>query len=360
MRTPDLCLSINRADPGVRSCQLDPVLAGCWGQRGAPRGTPTPGIFKLPASVPDFGSFSPEQPQRWELEIDGLGALSAAWAPLPGREKSREREGGEAGGKEGTLPARTRCGLWRWQSQIFSPRLIPAQNRAPPHFSPHGLLLPAPQSRAPTGSGSCSRGAGSAQPWRAPRSAPGGPAPEDLGVLDVHGGESWGRSSGAEPLWVRAPGPAACAAAGLCCCSSVNQHPAEPGPPAAPRTAARAQPGPAPLMSPRSSEQPPGRALWGFAAAQINSWPSRSPEQRALAHSGRAAPGSAAASCSTARFWVHDEALLRREPSVWHSAPSWHGVGPQWGSGECPQAAEVRQVWQTRGQSHRTDPTWLW
>lgn len=56
-------------------------------------GPPTPGIFKLPASVPDFGSFSPEQPQRWELEIDGLGALSAAWAPLPGRERSGEREG---------------------------------------------------------------------------------------------------------------------------------------------------------------------------------------------------------------------------------------------------------------------------
>lgn len=168
------------------------------------------------------------------------------------------REGGEAGGKEGTLPARTRCGLWRWQSQIFSPRLIPAQNRAPPHVSPQGLLLPAPQSRAPTGSGSCSRGAGSAQPWRAPRSAPRGPAPEDLGVLDVHGGESWGRSSGAEPLWVRAPGPAACAAAGLCCCSSVNQHPAEPGPPAAPRTAARHSLAlllschPDPLSSPRA------------------------------------------------------------------------------------------------------------
>lgn len=180
MRTPDLCLSINRADPGVRSCRLDPVLAGCWGQRGAPRGTPHPRHIQAAGICPRFWQLQPRAAPAMGAGNRWVGSAECCLGSAPGEGEKRGERGGEAGGKEGALPARTRCSLWRWQSQIFSPRLIPAQNRAPPHASPQGLLLPAPQSRAPTGSGSCSKRAASAQPWRAPRSAPGGIQPQRI------------------------------------------------------------------------------------------------------------------------------------------------------------------------------------
>lgn len=155
-----------------------------------------------------------------------------------GREAGRERG---RGWRKGGRPASSHP---VWPLALAIPDFLSQANScpkpsSPPRLSPGFAATCSPKQGSDGLRELQQKGCERAAVVSPPLSTGGDPAPEDLRVLDGHGGKSWGRSSGSEPLWLRAVGPAACAAAGLCCCSSVNQHPAEPGPPAAPRTAAR-------------------------------------------------------------------------------------------------------------------------
>lgn len=106
MRTPDLCLSINRADPGVQSYRLDPVLAGCWGQRGGTTWDPHPRHIQAAGICPRFWQLQPRAAPAMGAGNRWVGSAECCLGSAPG-EGEKQGERGGRGWRKGGHPARS-------------------------------------------------------------------------------------------------------------------------------------------------------------------------------------------------------------------------------------------------------------